>query len=419
MNKNRFLLSSIALSVIVGLSACGGGGSNSDSTLKARSNATTTGTITAFGSIFVNGVEYNTQNAKIIIEGKTLEETDLKLGMMVSVTKGPGDMAIKVEAGDEVEGIVNAVIPGGTPTGILMVMGQTVTIDDSTIFESKVTEITIAHAGEIKENNVVEVHGYSTGMGEITATRIEVKAISYTIGDELEVTGYVMMHDLDAKTFKIGTLEILYTDSVLVDLPNGLTDDLLVEVKSTEGLVNNQLIASKVEPESIQHDTDEDDEVEVKDLISEIIPDVSITVADVTFLIDADTEFDPQYDATTYDVGVLVEVEGTYNAAGELVAKKIELEDNYSDTIKADLAGMVIAVDATDVNIGTITLAGGIVVMVNNDTIMKDSSSVNLQMFNLEDIFKDDYLAIKAIGNGNGDGTYTALKVKREDTPMM
>ena len=46
---------------------------------------TSSGSISAFGSIFVNGVEYETDGADIVIDGERLGEAALRLGMVVTV----------------------------------------------------------------------------------------------------------------------------------------------------------------------------------------------------------------------------------------------------------------------------------------------------------------------------------------------
>jgi hypothetical protein len=409
MNNKKFLLTGIALSVIVGLTACGGGSSTSQ--LTSDKNSSTTGPITAFGSILVNGVEYNTSNASILIDGNAATEANLRVGMMVTVKKSDSSTASSVSAGDEVEGIV--ISAPGTVIGEFNIMGQLVTVDENTIFESTVG--TITDASMIVANNVVEAHGYSDGMGNVTATRIEVKAAAYTTGDELEVKGVITNHN-GTDSFDIGQLTITYSDATtLSDLLDGIQDGLYVEAKSYEALdVNNQLIASKIEQESKDHDSDEDDEYEVKDLISELIPDVSITVANEVFLIDTDTEFTGTDDLSLFKVGTLVEVEGYYNSNKELVAKKVEYEDSDLSMVKMTFMDTVMKTDAPEANTGTITLSDGTVIDVNNNTIMKDNSDAKDPAFNLQAVKINDYLEIKAYVNN--DGTYTAIKVNRENT---
>ncbi|MFV1984628.1 MAG: DUF5666 domain-containing protein, partial [Thiohalomonadales bacterium] len=261
MNTRKFLLTGITLSVLVGLTACGGA-SDSTTVPTKGTTTTTTGPITAFGrstgNTIVNGIEFNTANANIVVEGKAnATKADLKVGMMVTI-KASNTTASSISSKDEVEGVVTDPIPGGAITGDLTVMGQTVTIDDKTIFESYVD--TITDAGMITQGNVIEVSGYSTGTGTITATRLEVKALAWDASMELEVSGTVAKNDAAAKTFEIGNLVVLYTNAMLKDIPNDtIADGMHVEVKSTEGLnADNQLVASKVELESNDSATEGD-----------------------------------------------------------------------------------------------------------------------------------------------------------------
>src|SRR4029077_9831848 len=47
--------------------------------------AAAVGPITGFGSIFVNGVEYTTSNAQILIDGQAGAETQLQTGQVVTI----------------------------------------------------------------------------------------------------------------------------------------------------------------------------------------------------------------------------------------------------------------------------------------------------------------------------------------------
>jgi hypothetical protein len=105
------------------------------------------------------------------------KESDLRVGMVVTVTEGTNGDASCVNFDDELEGIVvsNSIVAPAT-TGSMNVMGQVVNIDENTIFESYVANITTY--SDITAGNIVEVSGYSAGMGEVSATRVEVKAES-------------------------------------------------------------------------------------------------------------------------------------------------------------------------------------------------------------------------------------------------
>ncbi|VAW96169.1 hypothetical protein MNBD_GAMMA22-872, partial [hydrothermal vent metagenome] len=416
MKIKGFALTAIALSVVVGLSACGGG--DSSSTTSATSTTTTTGPITAFGSIFVNSTEFDTSSANITIDGVAATEVDLKVGMIVSVQNDGTNKAMDVSFNDEVEGIVTSIID--VTNGQVEVMGQTITIDDNTIFDSNVVDI--LDLSMVKEGNVIEVSGYSDGMGTITATRIEVKATAYTIGEELEVKGIVANYtpDIGSGTFQIGGLTVFYADENI--LPTGFGDGMYVEVESMEALNDlGQLVASKVSPMSTDM---ENDDYELKGMIMEIsgvdLLDGTIKINNKTFIIDANTQFTGA-DTSKFIVGALVEVEAYKNVDGDLVAKTVEFEDKMG-MVNAPLKGKVVTVDITDVNIGTITLddINQSVVLVNNDTIMKDNSAADIQAFNLQDIAVDNYLMIKVtetISAIDNSTILTATKLTRKNVP--
>jgi len=407
MYKYRYVLTAIlGLGILIGLSACGG----NSNPATANTTSATTGPITAFGSLYVNSVEYNTDNANIYFEDKLASESALKVGMIVTIQKTSNNQASSVYYSDEVKGIViTNNIPSGSTTGELDVMGQKVTVNDGTIFESYVTGIT--DVSMIQQGNVVEVSGYSSGKGLITATRLEVKSEKFIAGtDELEVKGIVGNYDGVNFTFNIGNLEIYYKDAVLEYLPNGIKDGLYVEAKSTNGLnASMQLIASKVELKnqgSKGYHGDEDEEYEVRGLIMEI-SDTSLTVNGQVIKINDITEFSDA-DRSMFVVGTLVEVEGRFNANKELVAKKVEFEDSHYGN-STELKGTVATINATDTNIGKITLDDGItIIIVNNNTVMYGG------LLNLKDLKSGDYIEVKAVANGDNPVTYTALKIKRK-----
>ncbi len=420
MNNKRFILTGMSLSILLGLSACGGGSSSSDVTTLPVS--VTSGPITAFGSIYVNGTEIKTDKARIYIEGKPASESDLRVGMMVDVLKDADGAAAEVRFADDVEAVVlENNIPSGETTGTLNVLGVTVTVDADTVFESRVTGI--SDISLIAKGNIIEVSGYSTGQGEVTATRIEVIAADLAEylaahSDGMEIKGRVNNHDPSAKTFDIGLLTVNYSGAILDDFPEGIRNDMYVEVKSTEGLnSDNQLVASKIEQESKgyeDHHGDEGDEYEISGKVT-AVSDTSITVNDEKILMSDDTEFDDD-SAEVIEVGMVVKVEARYDSDEQLVAKEIEIK-TIKASDKAELKGIIASVTVEDTNIGTITLENGSVIHVDNDTIMKDESMDKDYHFNLTDLSQGNY--IEAHAYTNDDGSYTARKIERDEENEM
>jgi hypothetical protein len=416
MTKIKLFGAAITVGAMFGMVACGGGSGSS-----SENSRSTSGPITSFGSIYVNGVEYETNGASVYIEDDAASESDLRAGMMVTVRQDSNGNTISVEHDDDVEGIVNANnIPAGQMTGTMDVMGQTVTVTTETIFESHVASIT--DAGMIAPGNIVEVSGHSTGTGLITATRLEVKAVDLltylsTHPEGIELKGVVENHSANNSKFDIGSMTIDYSGAALSDLANGISDGIHVEVKSITGIVAGELIASSVEREDdgrIDHHGDEDDEYEIHGMVM-AMDNTTITVDSQVVMINDQTEFEDGVRADIM-VGAMVEVEGYFNAGGELIAEEVELEDQEATS---EMTGTVASVTASAANVGMITLMDGTVIQVTAETIMHDDRDEGMMpdpQFNLEDLGANDYIEMYVFANG--DGTYTATKIEREDMPV-
>jgi hypothetical protein len=253
------------------------------------------------------------------------------------------------------------------------------------------------------------------------ATRLELKAATladYLVDHEgMEVKGIVGGHADTEMTFDIGGLTVDYTNAVLDDMPAGNWDGLYVEVKSKEPLnASGHMVAYKVELENYgsksYHDYDSDSEVEVKGDVTEVTSD-SVTVNGVTYLLNAST----RYEHGTADdllVGVLVEVEGYVNTAGDLVAKEVEFEGHDSDS-ELEIKDYVSAVSTTDdPNVGTLEI-NGLTIHVNSSTIMHDSSDAYIANFNLSMAGVGDLVKVYYFDD---NGALTATKLERETVAM-
>jgi len=405
----------IALFTVTMLSACGGGGGGSTT----NTGSAFTGTLTGFGSVFVNGVEFETSGSSISVDDENASEDDLKVGMQVTVVgsvdaNGTTGTATSITFSDDLEGIVisNSILAGQT-TGDINIMGQTVSVSSTTIVEG------VATPDLITAGMIVEVSGYSSGMGSIQATRIEVKAadlMTYlaTHPEGVEVKGIVANHDETNSKFDIGGITIDYSAATLDDMPAGNFDGLFVEVKSTAGIDSNsgELIASEVELESdgdMGHDGNDNDEVEIKGLITSAINGNSFDVNGQTVTVDDQTEYEGINKAGLL-VGVMIEVEGHYQN-GSLLAEEVEVEDESSNEVSDTVA----SVTTTATNSGTVTLQGGMVITVTSATIMKDSRDNGFTpdpKFNLSALAQGDFVEVYY---KQDNGAFIAIKLERDD----
>lgn len=140
-----------SLASVCWLASCGGGGSGTPEATPSNTNgpsATTlsasSGEITAFGSVFVNGREFSTTGAKIIDNDTGVATTDdsvLEVGMSVDV-KPMSATALDASSprADEIRlhplarGYVDAT---DTTASTLTVMGQTVQLTSATNFSDR------------------------------------------------------------------------------------------------------------------------------------------------------------------------------------------------------------------------------------------------------------------------------------------
>jgi len=397
-----------ALSIV----GCNSGSSSGTGThAGASANLARTGVITGFGSVFVNGVEYQSSSATVTANGVAADESKLALGMVVKLkgsvnTDGKTGTAVDISYADELHGIVQAVaVVAGT--GTLTVMGQTVNVDAATVFESKVTAITSMDM--IAVGNIVEVSGYTAGDGNIYATRVEVKKAAMASGDEIELKGVIASLDSTAKTFLIGKQSVDYSAANLGDIPNGiLANDMYVEVKSTQGFnSSNVLVSSKVELEGDGKkgvDVAAGEDLELEGVVTNVASPTEFTLNDQIVLLSDKTEF-KHGTASSIVKGIKLEVEGTMNADHKLVADKVNLRQESNIEMSA-------LVGAIDVAASTVTVLGQ-VIHVDSLTLLKDERD-GIRYFSLKDMAVNDALEIHAYLDTSGN--LVATKLKRESS---
>lgn len=426
-NKQMSLIAS-AVAIALALSACGGGGGGS-STGTATTSSTTVGTVTGFGSVFVNGVEFETDTSTVSMDDANGDDSNLRVGMVVTVqgsidNGGTTGVATSVEYDDELEGVVvsNNIAPGGT-TGTLDIMGQTVTVTATTVFDSDVAGVTSVDL--IAAGNVVEVSGFADGAGNVEATRIEVKATDLSTylasHDAIETKGVVSGLDTGAFTFQLGGLTVDYSGAVIDDMPaGGLADGLYVEVKSIAGIDSGtgNLIASRVELEDdgdFGHEGEDGEEMDIEGTITRDFNGTSFQINGTDVLVTDATELE-NIAAAGLLAGTQVKVEGEFNANGELVASSIEAEDDHEDDAN-EIQGTVASVTLEGANTGTIELSDGTVIHVTNDTIMEDDRDQGYipdEQFNLTDIGNSNRIEARVYTDTAGD--LIAIKIEREDS---
>lgn len=411
MNLSRTVLYTAIVAASLGIVAC-----SSSSTPSGTGELTSVGRITGFGSVFVGGVEYETNQTAITKDGRPAlnGDNDLKVGMIVTVrgsANGTQGVATSIEFNDELEGLVqtNDLATGGS----LKVMGQTVTVDANTNFESKDPTITLIE--NIPAGAIVEVSGYPDGNGNILASYIELKAKDMaSYDDDMEVKGVVknLLSTVDplSLTFELGGVTVdATTIADVIDLGVPLADGLYVEVKSRTGFDagTGYLIASKIELEDEGHygmGGDHGDDMEVEGVIT------AIDLENGTFEINGINIIIPEnLSISQFAIGDLVEVELSIDADGKAVMREIEKEDAHDDDEDFSIEAYIDAIDSDN---ATITVLGKVIHVDKFNAIMIDKSDSPEKYFSIDTLRVGDFVEVETYIDS--EGNYIAVKVERE-----
>jgi hypothetical protein len=418
MSEMKFSTLIITLLLFMALTSCGGGDiQTADGGIGGT--GVTQGKVSGFGSIFVNGVEFDTDNADFIYEEEISEtignDSGIKVGMVVHITGSSEDgitgVADIVEYAKLLKGTISSNSVGTSETGTLVAMSQNITVDPDTVYDDGGTSIPLSG---LFQDAVIEVSGFTDGDGNILATRIDLVSLT-DLNETLEIKGFVSSLDETTDTFWIGTLSVDYSG---LTLPTDITNGIYVEVKGT--IVVDVLFATFVEIEgdgdlSIAEDGEE---AELEGFVtSDTTTDPEtgnpvFTLNGQQVMVDDSTEYEPEEETvTSIAIGMSLEVEGVM-VGTTLLASKVEIRTSAGE--KQELKATVEQVNLTD---GTLSLLGQIV-KVTSSTIYEDEvdedQSFSLSSLNevLDFVEIDLYIDL--------DGSLVASKLERkinESTP--
>ena len=377
--------------------ACGGGGEQVAG-IDGRGSPTPSagifakGSVTGFGSVIVNGVTYNTSSATFTIDGSPGTQADLAVGDVVVIqgtaSGGGAPVATSVTFDDAVEGPISEI---DLAAETLTVLGQLVRVDGATSFDDSIVPRSL---DGLSVNNVVEVSGFFLADGSISATRIELKPL----GGELELTGIVS--NAGADTFEINGFVVNFSGAMLEDFPGGAPENgQRVEAKGDE-IVGGDLIATRVQFKGSELG-DDGDEAEIEGFITVFNSAADFEVEGIRVTTNAQTVYENGA-STDLAENRKIEVEGSINASGVLVAESIEFRASGALRVEA----LVEIVQASQLTIL------GIDIRVDGSTRYEDSSVLDLENFDFSDISVGDYLEIRGYEDQDG---FVATQIDRED----
>jgi hypothetical protein len=391
------------------LSACGGsaGGSDgSDPIAGIGGTGIVFGKITSFGSVFVNGGEYDIDTSLFDVDGDTgADQGDLALGMVIQLKVETENgvytgKVLEVVYDDEIEGPVSGVDPPLGTTKIIHVFGQDITIDEtSTLFEG-------TSFATITVDDVVEVSGFRVSATEINATYVEKTGVLMPGVSEVELRGDIEQY-MGGSTFEIDGTVINFDPTGVateIDVPGGvISNGLYVEI---EGIIraDQSVDADKIEEE----DEDFDDDVDAISLQGVVsgFTDIALDFFIDSQLVNASTaQLSP--DSLTLVDGLNIEVEGEI-VGGKLIADEVELREG-----KSELRSTISMVDTINRWFEVTYPPGSVIVRTNSQTVFEDETGVvPSETFSINDLNMMDFVRVE--GQEVNDEV-VATVVKRTD----
>jgi cytochrome c-type biogenesis protein CcmE len=361
--------------------------SNPEQTLTISENQTATldvayqapivssGVITGFGSVYINGVRFNTDNAAFSTDDKDSDSEDsLQVGMVVTLegamgANGETPTASKIKYNASAEGPVSEI---NLAEQSFTVLGQVYYVDEFTEFDDELT------FEALLVGDYVEVSAKQNADEQWLATRVEKSSDS----EDIKLKGTVTELNTESKQFNIGTLIVDYSSA---DVEGELANDVMVKIKASNEPVDNVLTVDEVEVKTMPFAAGQ--KVFVEGEIDDFESASLFEVNDQVVTINEQTVF-AVGKLEDLQEGIQVVVSGSLNEENQLVAHLIR----FKQATKLKLEGLVSEVDEDDNELELM----GTTVTINEFTQFIDVSKAKVRRFRLDDINEGDKLVVKA-----------------------
>ena len=399
------------------ISACGGGGSGGGLDVAdggIRGTGSSVGPVSGFGSVFVNGVRFDTRdlNGFVSSDDGIDTETQLSEGMILRVDgewrdNGEG-VAESLEYDDTFRGAVSDVtLSLNNEQVTFTIYGQELFATTQTVFRG--TTLT-----NLTNDDFVRVSAYRGPDGRYRASFVGTVTRDET-DIELEV-------DLSKADFDAGTNQILsngytviYSDNVFAD---GLTEaDLeaggFFEIEG-ELLVPNEINATSIDRDDFRrYQRGTGDDIELTGTVQTgYVADGGsarpgeLTLGGLRIRIINGTELDDGLTLDSLQPGLLIQVEGNFTSDGVVEAEEIELREPDSK-VKGSID--VNSVDPSSQRFEV----GGVTVQVTPLTILTRDDDGEIDFAQLTAFGTE--VEVEGIERGTPDSIYVeALKVEVE-----
>lgn len=437
MNFPRPLATPLCLAAAVSIAACGGGGGSSPANPPAATpnpdpvivapptpaapapvTVTAIGTITGFGSVFVNGRRYEIAPSTVVAveDGiRTGDDSELRMGMKVRISADDDDgarTATRIDYDDDVEGPIESISPNSEdPTvGTFVILGQTIEVVSRTTFDNDVGN-NDGNPGvdfrDLEVGMIVEVSGYPSSNGFL-ATRID--RDDDGDDDDFELEGFVEAVADDLSSVTVSGIEFLVTSDTELDDDIVIGPELVGAYVDIEAeLVGGEYIAIEIDREDDLYADDDqrNDHIEIEGVLQ--AADAASTPN--SFTINGATIETVDASALERLVGSFVEIEGEFNDDGLFVIDEVEREVEEN----VDTSDNVASIDTDN---GHFTTRLGLQITPTGASRVEDDTTDD----DIDDrLTPDEFIGrlqvgdrIDAEGFDNGSGEVVWTSVERE-----
>ncbi|MHA7809595.1 MAG: DUF5666 domain-containing protein [Marinobacter adhaerens] len=406
------------------ISACGGGGGGGGGLDIAdggiRGTGSSVGPVSGFGSVFVNGVEFSTDdipNREVESNDGITAENLLSEGMILRVEgewrdDGTGT-AETLSYDDTLRGPVSQVTPDPSGAGefvTLAVMGQSVRVDRQTVVRGT-TYATLLGGSQIADH--IRVSAWRQADGSYRAGFIQVIDPDLT---NIELEGSVLTVDTSLNEFTIGTITVQY-DENSVSFGSGLTEANLIKgaALEVEGTMSGSVLTAATidRDDARRFSRSSADDIEFTATIdASYAPSGAgtlpgeFTMGGLTVRVTDATELDDSITLDELTEGLLIQVEGQFLSDTVVEAEEIELRDG-----NAKVKG-VISFSADNA-----FFVGGVEVRISSTTAftVEDGSGISFQTLPIG----TTTVEVEGIEKEQGADVFIeALKVEVDDDPV-
>lgn len=342
------------------------------------------GTLTGFGSVFINGSRFDTTTADFLVNGQPSEQNQLRVGMQLTA-----QVDFDAASADNVSYTAALIGPvTSTPDNIgrFTVLNQAVLTGASTVFDS----LTLL---DIAPGRAVEVSGVTDANGNLIASYIRPATTS-----DILLAGSVSAVENNQQSITLRNITILL-DQADISALNGDslapgTSVIVTASGSQYDATNNSLIASSVAP-GIAIAPTENARIELTGFVQTFNSSTSFNVDGLQIATSASTKFEAvdglTLSASAVFLNSLIEVEGRFLSTGVVEAQRIVV-------LPVENTELVGRIEAIDSDVKSVTVLG---VTVRTTSVTRFRGD-NDDTMNFDALRVGDYAEIDAAFTSTG-----------------